>query len=1076
MTPPAGVSLSPDPLAFAANPADGLYLVIKLTHVLLYNTPIAARTKSSNPTQAELLAARNQASPQVDPLTPQPGLSQNDLLFLLGAPTATTEPNKLYYKNTQPGAALSPQQVSTTKSAALRFLTSPLIFPDIKFLHKERFWSYLVASCDANSDVQSRGEDGTKKLGRPDTEDAATVKWYYDLYSLGGPTDKTTGPSKTEGLSPTLKTKLLQSVFERSALAGNTFPALLQTSFDALFASTDAKLRMEGMRFAVWCLRVGKLKTEGGGWLDERIGGVLLGGFTKLVEEEPAQDGEARTGSQMLREASARQALTSLAYEAVGLLSSRVPSLFSGTRPGRELLPRMFARLEDPRAVPAERQSVLDALSVLVSAYSGLDADAKLALKPTLFEAIRSDSNHARFAAAKFAARLYPFSDADARVLCLIASTDQRVEIKEEGTSALLFSKTALPNLTEIVAAYIAKTKTEHPPRGKTVSGVPIELHSAAVDWVRCLIFRTAGGPLTSVQFPSLETGEESLLDAETRDAARKYLDGVLSGPDADGMKGYLSMLVKPLLEKTDEVLQGTCAGVLLELVGMGGVALREAVVAMGKGGDGGAVVVDWLKPFLASTKLPLRAASAHLVGLIGSSVLQPSDLSALVASFLAVLDAPKDDKTITLEARHGAMLAIAYLISRLAYRHPDTYAEMLGQELVGKCVSKITSELEAGAGAANASTLLLVYSAVSAVGELGRYVPLPLPVSSSSAAESASSDGKANPRSAVVAQLSDIVKKGKDAKLQETTIGILAHLTLGDPSLCPEIMELYYSLATLFSKQIETHFTVGEAIATVIGGWGSASVRQFLDLAEVPFPPWSMPDLGARDPSLLDAVFTKLEEMLTKGGTAARKAVCVWLLSLVKFCSGIEAFRKKLPQINASFRSLLTDRDEFTQEVASKGIGLVYEMGDKETKAELVKALMGNLVDTKKQLAGDRGTLTGDTQLFDTSLGSAPGDSGSGGGISTYQSVLSLAADLNQPDLVYKFMNVGFWGCGLGFAIPMFADKRTHHQPTARLSQCHLVVASRRFHGHHLDHGRRRRRPRKVPSRARSKTLSFPL
>lgn len=1034
MAPPDVAALPPDPLNLATHPADALFLVQKLTHVSLYNPPTVSRTKGGNPTQAEQLAARSAAPVQADPLTPQPGLSQNDLLFLLGTPTSTTEPKT--YKNTQLGGPLSPQQLSTTKSAALRLLSSSLIFPEIRTLQNERYWAFTVASCDANSDVASRGEDGTKKIGRPDCEDAPSVGWFYDLYARGGSTDKTpAGPARVQALSPQLKTKLLSSILQRSAAAGNSFPALLQTMFDALFATTDIKLRMEGMRFAVWCLRVGKLKADGG-WLEERIGAVLLGGFTKLVEEEPAENGEARTGSQMLREASARQALTGLAYEAVGLLSSRVPTLFSGTKLGQELLPKLFVRIEEPKTSPAERQSILDALSVVVQAYAGLDEAAKTELKPILFAGIRSDSHHARFAAAKFGARLYPFSDAEARVLCLLATMDSRMEIREEGTSALVFqSKMVLPNLSDVLAAYAKWTKTEHPVRGKTIGGVPIELHGAAVDWIRCLILRTATNGKTTIQFPSLDVGgEEALLDADTRNAVRIYLRDVLRGPDAQGMRDYLSMLTRPLLEKADDVLQGTCAGVLLEVVGMGGAEIREGVVAMAKG-TGGAV--DWLKPFLSSTKLPLRHGAAHLLGLIGSSLLEPSEVVSFLGSMVATLDAPKDDKTTSLEARHGAILAIGYLVSRLSYRDPGLFAEIIGKDLLGRCVSSIVKELESGVGAANTGTLLLVGGSALAVGELGRYVALPVK-DVKDAADSgamdldsqpkADSEAPKNPRDPLVQQLSDIVKKAKDTKLQEQAIVILSHLCLGDAALCQTVLDLYFSLATLYSKQIETHFTVGEAIATVVGGWGSASVGQYLDLPDVSFPPPSLPTLGARDPAQLDKVLGKLDEMLSKGSTASRKAVCVWLLSLVKFCSGIEEFRKKLPQVYAAFRSLLTDRDEFTQEVASKGIGLVYELGDKETRSELVKTLMGNLIDTKKQLAGDRGTLTGDTQLFDQSLGSAPGESG--GGISTYQSILSLAADMNQPDLVYKFMNLAshnaIWssrrGASMGIASIMAA------------------------------------------------------
>ena len=44
---------------------------------------------------------------------------------------------------------------------------------------------------------------------------------------------------------------------------------------------------------------------------------------------------------------------------------------------------------------------------------------------------------------------------------------------------------------------------------------------------------------------------------------------------------------------------------------------------------------------------------------------------------------------------------------------------------------------------------------------------------------------------------------------------------------------------------------------------------------------------------------------------------------------------------------------------------------------------------------------VTGDTQLFEGNMGQSP----DGTDLSTYQSILSLASDMNQPDLVYKVL-----------------------------------------------------------------------
>jgi proteasome component ECM29 len=68
--------------------------------------------------------------------------------------------------------------------------------------------------------------------------------------------------------------------------------------------------------------------------------------------------------------------------------------------------------------------------------------------------------------------------------------------------------------------------------------------------------------------------------------------------------------------------------------------------------------------------------------------------------------------------------------------------------------------------------------------------------------------------------------------------------------------------------------------------------------------------------------------------------------------------------------------------------------------RERLIRSLVNVLSEGRKVAAQ---SVTNDTVLFDEStLGTTP----TGESISTYQSVLSLAADLNQPDLVYRFMS----------------------------------------------------------------------
>lgn len=53
---------------------------------------------------------------------------------------------------------------------------------------------------------------------------------------------------------------------------------------------------------------------------------------------------------------------------------------------------------------------------------------------------------------------------------------------------------------------------------------------------------------------------------------------------------------------------------------------------------------------------------------------------------------------------------------------------------------------------------------------------------------------------------------------------------------------------------------------------------------------------------------------------------------------------------LQEAFSHLLGEQNELTQEMASRGMSIVYELGDAATKDELVMALVGNLTGTAKK------------------------------------------------------------------------------------------------------------------------------
>lgn len=88
-----------------------------------------------------------------------------------------------------------------------------------------------------------------------------------------------------------------------------------------------------------------------------------------------------------------------------------------------------------------------------------------------------------------------------------------------------------------------------------------------------------------------------------------------------------------------------------------------------------------------------------------------------------------------------------------------------------------------------------------------------------------------------------------------------------------------------------------------------------------------------------------------------------------------------------------------FIQESAARGLTAVYDLSDEETRSELVGSLVSSFTGEKKEKI----TVSRDTQLFEP--GQLP--IGDGTSVGSYGDIMSLAAELGDPSLVYKFMSL---------------------------------------------------------------------
>uniref|UniRef100_A0A6A7FWF3 Proteasome-associated protein ECM29 homolog n=2 Tax=Hirondellea gigas TaxID=1518452 RepID=A0A6A7FWF3_9CRUS len=184
----------------------------------------------------------------------------------------------------------------------------------------------------------------------------------------------------------------------------------------------------------------------------------------------------------------------------------------------------------------------------------------------------------------------------------------------------------------------------------------------------------------------------------------------------------------------------------------------------------------------------------------------------------------------------------------------------------------------------------------------------------------------------------------------------------------------------------------------------------------------------------------------------SVRQASCIWLLTILKRCRYMPGVQDNIMAIQGAFMNLLGDNNELVQDAASKGLCVVYECCSEALRKSLVEGLVHALTEGKSRVSN----VTGDTKLFrEGELGTAS----TGGQLSTYKELCSLASDLNQPDLIYKFMNLAnhnaIWnsrkGAAFGFGslasqagaqlepyLPQIVPKlfRYQHDPTPRIQQ----------------------------------------
>jgi proteasome component ECM29 len=344
------------------------------------------------------------------------GMGRNDVEFVTNKMTVTW--------------TLSNPAVKDIKISILKFcMVDKVISKDSNLADK--YILGITAMADTAHEVRSLGDNCLKRFARPNFEQESFVLRLYTLYKGSD----AIGFNSKSPATTLLKQKIIDALC-KSALATNQFPLMIQVAFDALYSDiTNTKLRLSGMMFVQWIARMAQQDKI------EPVAPVLLSGLLKLIDEPNTDKNESQRA---------------FGYEAIGLLSKRVPKLFESDF---GLLAKFFDALKtENRNVCV---SVQEALVSMALAYKASVKNEQFcqSLKDIILDNIDKNENHARYVAINYATRLFPFSDPFARYICLLAASDAKLEIREQAFTGLEFPSeeviseedSAIPSLVEMV-------------------------------------------------------------------------------------------------------------------------------------------------------------------------------------------------------------------------------------------------------------------------------------------------------------------------------------------------------------------------------------------------------------------------------------------------------------------------------------------------------------------------------------------------------------------------------------------------------------------------------------------------
>ncbi|KAI5290870.1 proteasome component M29 [Ascosphaera aggregata] len=940
-----------------------------------------------------------------------PGLSSDEFSFV-----NHHLPFKRAWDPTEPDGL----DLMKTKFAVAHFLTSRA------FHDSERFIGSVVMLADPNHQLADIS-DNMHKHHHFDFENGQMVDDLYALY-LGSDSPEVIAPAL-----PNIQIKILDFLGKSIVATSRTdsIRRLIQMSLSRRddhqpVGLEGRKLRSRLFSFITWVARAGDTFTL------QTVAPIAIRCIRDFIDNQGWPDPSACGRQLNSTDLHAR----SLVYETLGVLVAKIDrseptdELVSSDL---ELLSWLFSSFCTDHSTNQISVSIDQALGSFLNALSKMVNNRHDASGTTIVAGFRNQLSalftrfmlleegekdprtsytvirNARYICLRFANRCLPFSHIGARWLNLVAlgkiGHGERPEVIEEAKKGLDPYWYMMANGWTL-SATLDREHFEFPrfdrltsflfdPEGKNCLDMSMpsrfsklgrnahqpELETAhiaslapAVRFCRnillCEAFARAGLPADSNSDWNRFLEAKMSADEHHRDVVRRFVGQEENTPS---VRLLLNAALSGLLYTDADTGRGygrsECGSYFIEIAALASNALLEPLA---KCADS-ALFQDTL----FSNELELQDVASRAFSILTSHPGFPIQLRAeIISSHVSSLSSWYDASGSYLNKIRGLLSVAADIVSR-------TYLRRNSESLPRESVQKLISQLfEMVCNAHDASVRKVVHRAVGQLSLAGA-------ITSASFSGTNEETGK------------QVIKNLSVAAKCESETAILALSSLasafGFESPCTaDICECLYSLHEI--KQPEVHFTIGEGLSIIAMGRDSRALLTYFDV-DTTLPTLNRPD------EAVAGIFDKVIAGCQTHKPSLRKASAIWLLCLMRYCSESDVIKLKLRQCQTTFLQLLSDRDEFVQETASRGLSLVYDMGTQQMKDELICDIVQSFTSEKngKESVFGGGRVTHETKIFNP--GTIP--TGEGTSVSTYKDIVDLASEAGDPSLIYRFMSL---------------------------------------------------------------------